>query len=121
MGTVVKTIDSGGGRDYSTIAAWFAALPANLVTDGNNQEGDCYNDSEFFSNSDHIAFFTGHTTDSSHIITLTTGAGQSFRDNASVQTNALRYNQSNGVALRSGSASANSCIYVSDDYVTLSK
>lgn len=100
MPTVVKTIGSAGGRDYSTLAAWAASLPANLVTDGNSYQGNCYNDSEF-SGSSNLLTLSGHTTDASHTITLTTGAGQSFRDNANVQTNALRYNSANGVAIRS--------------------
>ena len=100
MPTVVKTIGSGGGRDYSTLAAWAASLPANLVTDGNSYEGDCYNDSEF-TGSTTLLTLSGNTTDTSHTITLTTGTGQSFRDNAGVQTNALRYNAANGVGIRS--------------------
>ncbi len=100
MGTVTKTIGSAGGRDYSTLQAWEDALPANLVTDGNSQVGQCFNDSEFVSGgSTTILTIGGETTDSTHTITLTTGSGQSFRDNASVQSNALRYNQSNGVGI----------------------
>lgn len=95
MGTVTNSIGTAS-RDYSTLAAWAAALPANLVTNGNSYVGECYNDSEFSAG----VTLSGNTTDSTHTITLTTHAGQSFRDNASVQTNALRYNQSNGVGIR---------------------
>lgn len=95
MAVITKTIGTAGGRDYSTITAWVAALPANLVTDGNSQVGQCYNDSAFLED----VAISGHTTDATHTLTLTTGPGQSFRDNANVQTNALKYNQSNGVAL----------------------
>ncbi len=98
MPTVVKTIGTSS-RNYSTLAAWQSSLPANLVTDGNSYEGDCYKDSEFTSAST-LCTITGHTTDATHTITLTTGAGQSFRDNANAQTNALRYNASNGVGIR---------------------
>jgi hypothetical protein len=118
MATVVKTIGSGGGRDYSTLAAWAASLPANLVTDGNSYEGDCYNDSEFTGSSTLLSL-SGHTTDASHTITLTTGAGQSFRDNANVQTNALAYNVNNGVGLRLTDSYAN-VIACFDSYVTIS-
>lgn len=97
MGTVTKTIGTSA-RDYSTIAAWSAALPANLVTDGNSYVGQCYNDSEFGVTAQ--ISLAGHTTDSTHNITLTTGTGQSFRDNANVRTNALDYNQANGVGIK---------------------
>jgi len=116
--TVVKTIGSGGGRDYSTLAAWAASLPANLVTDGNSYEGDCYNDSEF-TGSATLLTLSGHTTDASHTITLTTGPGQSFRDNANVQTNALNYSSSNGVGINSSVAYAGT-ISITDSNVFLS-
>lgn len=98
MALIVKTIGSGGGRDFSTLAAWEASLPANLVTDGNSYEGDCFNDTEFTSAAN-LLTLSGHTTDASHTITLTTGAGQSFKDYAGAQTNALKYNHANGVGI----------------------
>jgi hypothetical protein len=120
MPTVVKTIGSSGGRDYSSLAAWGASLPANLVTDGNSYQGNCYNDSEFTS-STNLLNLSGHTTDASHTITLTTGAGQSFRDNANVQTNALRYNQANGVGIRTtGNYATDTPIICSDSNVFFS-
>ena len=118
MPTVVKTIGSGAGRDYSTLAGWAASLPANLVTDGNSYEGDCYNDSEFTSAGTQLTL-SGHTTDANHTITLTTGAGQSFRDNANVQTNALDYNALNGVGIRS-TANGSPTMDCSDINVTFS-
>ena len=95
MANIVSTIGSSG-RDYATLTLWDTnKVPANLVTDGNSYEADCYNDSEFTGSA-----FGAHTTDSSHVMLITTGAGQSFQDNASVRTNALKYNQSNGVAMK---------------------
>lgn len=99
MGTVTKSIGTSA-RDYSTLQAWEDALPANLVTDGNAQVGECYNDSEFTTSTATLLTIAGETTDTTNFITIKCAAGQSFRDNASVQTNALRYNQSNGVGLR---------------------
>lgn len=98
MGTVTKTIGTSS-RDYSTIQAWEDALPANLVTDGNAQVGTCYNDSEFTAGT--LLVIAGETVNATNFITLKCAAGQSFNDNANVQTNALRYNQTNGVACRS--------------------
>jgi len=115
VGLIVKTIGSGGGRDYSTLAGWAASLPANLVTDGNSYEGDCYADGEFVgTGGGSILTLSGHTTDATHTITLTTGPGQSFRDNANVQTNALRYNAANGVAITSDATAAAGTIYAAD-------
>ena len=120
MPTVVKTIGSGSGRDYSTLAGWAASLPPNLVSDGNSYQGNCYNDSEFVG-STNLLKLSGHITDATHTITLTTGAGQSFRDNANVQGNALRYNQANGVGIRTtGNYSIDTPIICSDSNVFFS-
>lgn len=96
--TVTKSIGSGA-RDYTTLAAWATALPADLVSGDTAQIGQCFNDSEFTSAAG-LLTLTGHTTDATHTITLTTGTGQSFRDNSGAQTNELRYNASNGVGIR---------------------
>lgn len=95
--TVASTTITGAW-DYSTLASWEAALPPNLVTDGNAQVGECYNDSEFTVTAEIV--ISGPTTDATNFITLKCATGQSFRDNANVQTNALRFNASNGVAVR---------------------
>lgn len=97
-GTVTKTIGSSS-RDYTDIQAFVTALPANLVTDGNSYVGECYNDSEF-TGTGTLVTFSALTTDSTHTVTVTAAAGQSYRDNASVRTNALKYNVSNGVGVR---------------------
>src|SRR5947209_3758092 len=99
MPTVVtKSIGSAGGRDYSTIALFIAALPANLVTADQQWIGECYNDSEFAIGS--ALAFSGITTDATRNIILRCASGQSFNDNAGKATNALRYNQTNGVGIR---------------------
>lgn len=120
MGIVTKTIGTSA-RDYSTIQAWEDALPANLVTDGNSQVGQLFNDSEFVNSTASTAICTisGETTDSTHTITLTTGAGQSFRDAAGVQSNALAYNQANGVGIKLTGHSSNG-ILVQANFVTIS-
>lgn len=97
-GTVTKTIGTTG-RDYSTLQAWEDALPANLVTNDNNQIGECYNDSEFVS-ATNLLTISGETVDATHTITLRAASGQGFKDHASVQTNALRYDQGKGVGIR---------------------
>ncbi len=56
-------------------------------------EIDCYNDSQFTAG----CLISGSTTSSSSYCHLTCATGQSYYDNASVRTNLLVYNQSNGV------------------------
>lgn len=77
-------------RDYSTIASWLAAF----TTGG--WIGECYNDSEFVITSG-LTF--NKSTSATDYLTLRCATGQSFRDHASAQSNALKYNQSNGVGI----------------------
>lgn len=98
-----KSIGSAGGRDYATLAAW--ASYANALSLSAAELGECYNDSEFTPAA--TVTFGGWTgASSSNTVTLKCAAGQSFRDNANVQTNALRYNQANGVGVKSSVAFA---------------
>lgn len=117
MGTVTKSIGTSS-RDYSTLAAWESALPANLVTDGNDQVGECYNDSEF-TQAASVLTISGLTTDATNYVTLKCATGQSFRDNANVQTNKLRYNQANGVGIRNTNSYAD-CVIVLQRYTRVS-
>lgn len=114
MGTVTKTIGTSS-RDYSTLQAWEDALPANLVTDGNAQVGECYNDSEFTAR----VSISGQTTDSTNSITLKCASGQSFRDHADRLTNRLAYNQANGVAVRTTTGYASAVIVVTSNNVLI--
>ena len=103
--TVIRSIGTGGTHDFTSLSAWAAALPADLVADGNAQVAQLYfnapGDGEFLANSGSTLLnLTGHTTDPAHNITVTTGPGQSFRDNANAQTNPLAYDATKGVGLR---------------------
>jgi hypothetical protein len=101
----VSSIGTASGRDFSTIDAWVAAVEAlgtiSISTYPNGVTGECYNDSEFTPGE--LIFRNVNTSEFNgtgiFAITLTTGPGQSFRDNANVRTNALAYNQANGVGL----------------------
>lgn len=95
--TITKSIGTTG-RDYSTIASFEAAIPADITASDEIWVGECYNDSEFLVTA--AISFSGSTTDATRYIVLKTAAGQSFRDHANKLTNALRYNQSNGVGIR---------------------
>ncbi len=118
MAVITNSIGSAGGRDYSTLALWEAALPANAVTAGNSYVGECYNDSEFDLSTSTLTI-GGTTTDSTHFITLTTASGQGFKDNAGAASNALRYNASNGVAIKTAAPYA-ATITITDAYTVLS-
>lgn len=77
--TVVNTIGSAGGRDYSTIALWEDATDnTSLVGADEIREGQLYNDSEFVITSG--ITMSGATVDSSRFRRLVAAAGQSFMD-----------------------------------------
>lgn len=98
-------------RTYATVALWWAAF----TTGG--WIGECYNDIEFDITSG-ITLGSVSTT-ALNFATLTCHAGQSWRDNASVQTNAFAYSQTNGVGLN-GTASYTVPLTISVDFVTVS-
>lgn len=72
MATIVTKTIGTTGRDYSTIAAWMAACPANLVTADQVWKGVAYNDSTFNEQVD----ITGITTDATRYVWLTVADGQ---------------------------------------------
>lgn len=111
--TFTNSAYTRGSRNYSLLQSWEDALPANLVTDANSQVGECYNDTEFTHAAGSVLIISGETTSSTFTITLTTGSGQSFRDNANVQSNALFYNQTNGVGISGTYNYGAACVTVS--------
>lgn len=92
MTITVKIGSAGAGRDYATIQAAWNALPATLT---DHYIFECYNDSEFTAGLDTSA---SAKTMAGFTVTIKPAAGQGFRDHANKLTNALRYNQANGVA-----------------------
>lgn len=114
--TVVKSIGSGGGRDYTSLQAWEDAAPANLVTSDQVWKGECYNDSTFSA----VLTVSGSTSDSTRYKWLTAASGQSFADHASKLTNVLKANGSNGVLL-SNSTAYSHMITVSENYFKVSR
>lgn len=100
MATIIKSIGSAAGRDYSNIQAFIDSIPTDLVADGNAYVGEVYNDSEITSLTTGKITITGKTTDATHNITLRCAAGHSFRDHATRATNPLWYNQGYGVGIK---------------------
>jgi hypothetical protein len=95
MATLIeRTIGTGG--DYSTIALWYASIPANLVTPDEIHRGLLLNQEHTVAAALNI---TGKTTSASCYIELTTAAGCSFLDHANKATNPLRYNSSVGACI----------------------
>ena len=111
-----KTIGTGG--DYSTISSWLAACPANLVSSTQTWVGQLKNETFTLSSA---TTFSGITTSATYYIELTTESGASFADNANVQTNALRYNTSNGAALSCTTAYVNMFVNTASLHVRLTK
>lgn len=91
-----KTIQFGA-RNYRSLSAW--ASYVNALTLSAAEVGECYNDSEFTITTT-VTFGGWASASSTNTVKLTCAAGQSFSDNANVQSNALRYNVSNGVGIR---------------------
>lgn len=73
-------------------------IVSSKTTTGVVWQGQCYNDTAF-SGATTLLTVAGSTSSSTAYKELTTATGQSFRDNASVQTNALRFNTSNGCSI----------------------
>ena len=115
---VTKTIGSNA-REYATVALWEAAIPADLVAANEQWTGECYNDSEFVVTSEIL--FANHTSNVDCYIELTTGAGESFTDHANKATNALRYNQSNGVGITGSLSTEIITVASTSPYIRLSK
>lgn len=74
--TIIESIGSGVGRDYSTPAAWESATKLNLVSLDQVRIGELYDDSDFqFSAQLSI---TGATVDATRHRILRAGAGQAY-------------------------------------------
>lgn len=117
MATVVtKTIGPTG--DYTTLAAWFAACPADLVTSDIIWRGEVQNTE--LTGDTILLTISGKTVDSTRYVELTAAAGASFADNANVRTNALRYNASNGASIRSSVGYA-PVIKIEQNYTRISR
>lgn len=113
--TITRTVGSGG-RTYSDPQTAENAVTLGMVAADEAWVFECYNDSEFTAASA-LLLVSGQTTDATRNITFKCAAGQSFRDHASVRSNALFYNASNGVAWRV-TGSYTQCVRVETNYTT---
>lgn len=115
--TVVSTIGTAG--TYTTLQSWEDACPADLVAADQIWQGQVKN--QEFVGTATLLTIAGQTTDSTRYIELTTEAGASFVDNANKLTNALRYNASNGAAIRKTTSYSGVVIAVNTNYTRISK
>lgn len=111
--TVTSTIGAVGGT-YSTMQAWEDATPADLTAVDQIWRGECKN--ETFTGT---LVFSGTTADATRYSELTTQAGASFRDHASVQTNPLRVDTTKGATQRT-TAGYTTLVNVVGDFIKIS-
>jgi hypothetical protein len=115
MATITLTVGSNA-RQYTTIAAAWAAIPTDVVGSGNSYVIELYNDSEFIVTTQLLV--SGKTTGPNNTITIQPAAGQGYASNPNFLTNALRYNQANGVAIKA-TINNGAFLNINTDYVTV--
>ena len=119
---IVYDITAGNPAASDTVTGTGGSPPTCVLTSGTADnvgviwQGQCYNDSTFTAN----LVLSGSTSSASCYKELTTASGQSFRDNANVQTNALRYNTANGVSVGVNTNYVVKIIAASEDYARVS-
>ncbi len=96
--TVTAIIGPNGGADFATPALWFASFAAVLL---DHQTGNCQNAEITVTATQTLSGVTAGVFN----VLLTAGATNSFVDNAGKLSNALRFNTSNGAAIRMTSGS----------------
>ena len=101
-----------GGTSLGTCVLSGAATNRGIIW-----EGQCQN--QEFSGAGTQVTIAGSTALAGEYKHLTTVAGASFRDNANVQTNALRYNASNGAAIQ-GTSAATTTVLAQENYNRIS-
>lgn len=103
MPTVINKVVKYAGGDYTTLAAAYAAIPANLVT-ADEQWNILIDESAAGIYEWDFGYsgptLSGITTDSTRYVRIAANTGKSFKDNASKLTNALTYNAANGIAIK---------------------
>ena len=102
--TITKTIGVTG-RDYSTIQAFFTAVPADLVAVDELWEGVIYPDAGNEYTNQQLDL-TVRTTSATCFVRLKAATGSSFTEHANKLTNALRPNAANGILLSAPSTQA---------------
>jgi hypothetical protein len=119
MTTTVTDIIGSGVAAYATIALWEDGTDnTSLVAADEIRVGALKNEA-FTNGGGTVATIAGATTDATRYRVLTTNTGASFRDNVNVQSNALRYNASNGASI-SGADYLGKSITCTENYARFS-
>lgn len=106
------------GADYATWALWEDATDnTSCVAADEIRRGMGFN--ETFTSVATIVTVAGTTTDATRYRVMRANTGASWRDNANVQTNAWKYNTSNGCALTSSGSNYTPPVVISEDNVHL--
>jgi hypothetical protein len=115
MAVIISKINQSGGADYTTLQAWFNALPNPLTGSG----GNVYQASVqgTLSGTGVLLDTSGNSMNASNYIIVTSDTGQGFRDNAGVRTNALAYNATNGAAITSSSGTATITFFAAYSFI----
>jgi hypothetical protein len=106
MPTIVNRVVKYSGGDYTTLAAAFAAIPADIrAGTGTDEQWNILIDESAAGvyEWDLGSFgptLSGKLTNATNYIKIAANTGKSFRDNANKLTNALTYNAANGIALK---------------------
>lgn len=118
MAQVKLTVGSlAQGRQYATIAAAYAAIPANLVAAGDSYLLELYNDGVFDLGSSSLVL-DARTTDALHNITIRPAPGHAFFENLNPSSDPYALNPAKGVTLR-GTGNYYKVVNVQADYTVL--
>src|SRR5262245_10145068 len=98
----MATHSIGTAGDFSTPQLWYDDIPATLIE---QRIGQLKNQEFVFTGSATALVASARVTTASFNIILECASGASFKNNANVRTNALRYNASNGAGLKCEDAS----------------
>lgn len=92
---ITSTIGTNN-RDFSTVEAWHATIPADLVAIKTKYIGLMYNDSEFTKR----IIISARTVNSNFNVELRTAPGHSIYDNLAMRQGPVAYDRSKGVGVR---------------------
>jgi hypothetical protein len=105
MPTIVNRVVRYTGGDYPTLAAAFAAIPADIrAGTGTDEQWNIFIDESAAGIYEwdlvNYGLTLSKSTNATNYIRIAANTGKSFKDNANKLTNALTYNAANGVALK---------------------
>lgn len=103
-----KTIGTGA-RNYTTLAGWASYVNALALVAP--EVADVYNDGAAIPDTANVTVGGWSGGSGTNTVTLGSASGQGFKDNVNAQTNALRWNASNGAAF------TNSTGYATTGYI----